>query len=154
MLLKENEMVKGIPDLIEPESVCPQCQMGKQHKENMSKQRNWRATRKLKLVHSDLCGPITLESNSKMRSFISFIDDFNRKCWIYFLAEKSSAFEVFKRFKIMVEKEIQCSFSCLRIDRGGEFNSNEFNDFSSVNGIRRQLIAAFTPQQRCSWKEK
>lgn len=36
---------------------------------------------------------------------------------------------------------------CLRTDRGGEFTSNEFNDFCSSNGIKRQLTAAYTPQQ-------
>ncbi|KAI5336037.1 hypothetical protein L3X38_026171 [Prunus dulcis] len=35
----------------------------------------------------------------------------------------------------------------LRTDRGGEFTSQEFINFSTVNGIQRQLTAAYTPQQ-------
>jgi len=35
----------------------------------------------------------------------------------------------------------------LKIDKGGEFNSKEFLDFSSYHGIIRQLKVAYTPQQ-------
>ena len=35
----------------------------------------------------------------------------------------------------------------MRIDRGGEFTSQEFNNFYNENGIRRQLTTSFTPQQ-------
>ncbi|CAL2236260.1 unnamed protein product [Prunus armeniaca] len=36
---------------------------------------------------------------------------------------------------------------CLRTDRGGKFNSNEFNDFCKQSGIKRQLTTAYTPQK-------
>lgn len=35
----------------------------------------------------------------------------------------------------------------MRTDRGGEFNSIEFGDFCKAQGIKRQLTAAYTPQQ-------
>jgi transposase InsO family protein len=35
----------------------------------------------------------------------------------------------------------------LRTDRGGEFTSHDFKNYCEDNGIKRQLIAAFTPQQ-------
>lgn len=47
----------------------------------------------------------------------------------------------------MVEKESGESICCLRTDRGGEFTSMEFDKFCSLNGIKRQLTAAYTPQQ-------
>ena len=54
---------------------------------------------------------------------------------------------MFKRYKIFVEKETGAYLKCLRTDRGGEFNSNEFEEFCKENGISRQLTAAYTPQQ-------
>lgn len=66
-----------------------------------------------------------------------FIDDFSRKAWGYFLSEKSEVFDQFKRFKILVEKEIDLSIKCLRTDGGGEFNSIEFNNFCEEQGIKR-----------------
>jgi hypothetical protein len=37
--------------------------------------------------------------------FITFVDDFSRKFWVYFLKYKSDVFETFKKFKAMVENE-------------------------------------------------
>lgn len=46
-----------------------------------------------------------------------------------------------------MEKETGSFIQCLRTDRGGEFTSEEFNDFCRRNGIKRQVTAAYTPQQ-------
>jgi transposase InsO family protein len=78
---------------------------------------------------------------------MTFIDDFSRKTWVYFLKNKSSAFEYFKKFKCLVEKETGAAIYCLRTYRGGEFNSIEFKDLCEENGIERQLTSAYTPQQ-------
>ena len=98
-------------------------------------------------MHADICGPIKPISNGKKRYLITFIDDFSRKTWVYFLMEKSEAFVVFMSFKIHVEKETNSFVRMLRTDRGGEFTSQEFINFCDVNGIRRQLTTAYTPQQ-------
>ena len=74
-------------------------------------------------------------------------DDFNIKTWVYFLIEKSEAFAAFKNFKIHVEKKTNSFIKALQTDRGGEFTSQEFTNFCDVNGIQRQLTAAYTPQQ-------
>ncbi|GAU28453.1 hypothetical protein TSUD_55040 [Trifolium subterraneum] len=70
-----------------------------------------------------------------------------KKTWVYVLKEKSSAFEVFKSFKALIENESGCNIQCLRTDRGGEYTSNAFNEFCIIKGIKRQLTAAYTPQQ-------
>lgn len=66
---------------------------------------------------------------------------------MYFLAEKSEPFTVFKSFKIHVEKATDMSLKGLRMDRGGEFTSREFNNFCNEHGVQRQLTAAYSPQQ-------
>ena len=99
------------------------------------------------MIHSDICGPITPVSNGNKRYFISFIDDYSRKAWVYFLQEKSEAFSAFKSFKALVENEVGRVIKTLRTDRGGEYNSQEFANFCDMHGIRRQLTAAYTPQQ-------
>ena len=62
------------------------------------------------------------------------------------MAEKSEALNCFKRFKIMVEKDTLMFVRCLQTERGGEFTSNEFNEFCRQQGIKRQLTMAYTPQ--------
>ena len=36
---------------------------------------------------------------------------------------------------------------CLRSDKGGEFISNEFNEFYIEKGIKRQVLGPSMPQQ-------
>jgi transposase InsO family protein len=47
----------------------------------------------------------------------------------------------------MVENEMDSRIKCLRSDNGGEFTSNEFMDYCSNHGIKRQFFVARTPQQ-------
>jgi hypothetical protein len=57
----------------------------------------------LELVHSDVFDPITVPSLCGSMYYVSFIDYFYRKTWIYFLRNKSKVFEKFKEFKYLVE---------------------------------------------------
>lgn len=75
------------------------------------------------------------------------IDDYSRMTWVTFLKDKSQALERFKNFRAMVENEIDSRIKCLRSDRGGEFNSHEFNKYCEKHGIIRHLSAARTHQQ-------
>ena len=145
--LQEKNMVSGLPELKSPSKLCDDCMVGKQHRASFPKKSNWRATQILQLIHADICGPLKPNSNSGKRYLITFIDDFSRKIWVYFLAEKAEAFVTFKNFKIHVEKETDSTIKCLRTDRGGEFMSQEFKNFCDNNGIQRQLTAAYSPQQ-------
>ena len=95
----------------------------------MPKKSLWKASNKLQLVHADICEPINPISSSNKRYILSFIDDFSRKIWLYFLNEKSETFSHFKRFKVLVEKEAGVSIRCLRTDRGGEFTSKNLVSF-------------------------
>jgi transposase InsO family protein len=146
-VLVSKNMVLGLPKVKEPAEKCTDCMKGKQQKENITKKSTWRAETVLELIHSDICGPINPESNGGKRYFITFIDDYTRKTWIYLLSEKSEALVMFQRFKVLVENESKNKIKCLRTDRGGEYTSTAFNEFCDVNGIRRQLTAAYTPHQ-------
>jgi len=139
--------VKDFPELKKVSDICSKCLVGKQHREPIPKSAKWRATMKLELIHSDVCGPINPQSNGGNRYFITFTDDFSRKTWVYFLQDRASVFETFKRYKAAVERESGCKIQCLRTDRGGEFTSNSFNEFCSIEGTKRQLTTAYTPQQ-------
>ncbi|GAU45313.1 hypothetical protein TSUD_300420 [Trifolium subterraneum] len=143
-LLTDKNMVMGLPALKEAEDKCTDCLSGKQHRESIPKLANWRASQKLELIHSDICGPINPKSNGGNKYFITFTDDFSRKTWTYFLLEKSGAFDVFKRFKALVEKESGCVIKCLRNDRGGEFTSTAFHDFCSAQA--RDVPKRFWPE--------
>ena len=59
----------------------------------------------LELVHTDVWGPSPILAQNGARYFLTLIDDFLRKVWIYFLKEKSEVFSRFKVWKTEVEKE-------------------------------------------------
>nr|GEV70124.1 hypothetical protein [Tanacetum cinerariifolium] len=122
--LAENRMVDGMPTIKNTQELCSHCLVGKQQRDPIPKKNSWRATKKLQLIHSDICGPISPISNSEKEAFTKF-----------------------KNFKNLIEKEAGTSIQCLRTDRGEEFTSNEFTTFCDEHGINRQLTAAYTPQE-------
>lgn len=63
------------------------------------------------------------------------------------LKEKSEAFEAFKKFRSLVEKEINTEVKMFRTNRGGEFCSNDFIGYCEKAGIARQFTAPYSPQQ-------
>jgi transposase InsO family protein len=77
----------------------------------------------LDLVHSDVCGPMSSPSLSGFLYYVNFIDDYSRKCWIYFLKAKSDTFDKFKEYKSFIEKKTGKHIRILRTDNGGEFES-------------------------------
>lgn len=146
-ILAKKNMVHGLPDMDYEGKFCEECVLGKHTRASFQKKAEYRAKEPLELIHTDICGPITPGSFSGKRYFISFIDDFSRKAWIYFLKEKSEAFEVFVRFKTLVEKSTGKVIKSLRSDRGGEYISKTFTEFCEKQGIRRFLTAPYSPQQ-------
>ncbi|KAG7544127.1 GAG-pre-integrase domain [Arabidopsis thaliana x Arabidopsis arenosa] len=148
-MLQQQNMVRGLPQMKTSEEAekCVSCLVGKQHRESIPKKSVWRSSRRLQLIHSDLCGPISPASTSDKRYILTFIDDYSRKVWVYFLSNKSETFVLFTKFKNQMERETGESLVCLRTDRGGEYMSNEFIQFCEEAGISRQLTTAFTPQQ-------
>lgn len=101
----DKNMVDGIPSINHPNQLCEACLLGKHARMSFPKETTSREINPLQLVHTDVCGPIDPPSFRKCKYFLLFIDDFNRKTWIYFLKQKSEAFVAFKNFKALVEKE-------------------------------------------------
>jgi len=146
-LLSNNKMVNGLPKINHPNQICEGCMLGKQHREPFPIGYAWRAKKHLQLVHTDIAGPFDVDSYGGKKYFLTFIDDFSKKTWVYFLLHKSEVLEKFVDFKRMVEKESGCYLKCIRSDRGGEYTSNTFEKFCRENGIRHQLTTSYTPQQ-------
>ncbi|KAJ4728947.1 Retrovirus-related Pol polyprotein from transposon TNT 1-94 [Melia azedarach] len=138
----------GNGDVIESAGkVCESCQMGKLHRFPFPSQAKWKATEKLELVHSDVCGPMQTPSLNQNRYFILFVDDFTRMTWVYFMNIKSQAFSCFKKFKSLAETQSGVKVKKLRTNNGKEYISNEFDKFCEDAGIQHQLTVPYSPQQ-------
>jgi len=133
-LCKEN-MVTGLPMVSCRDGVCSGCVLGKHHRDSFEKRASWHASAPLQLVHSDLCGPLPVASFSGCKYFLTFIDDFSRRTWVYFLKLKSEVFNKFLAFKAFVEKQSGHQILKLRSDNGGEYVKNDFINFCTEHGI-------------------
>lgn len=94
-------MVKEFPKYNLEVDFCEHCIYGQQSQVRFPS-REIRENGIIELVHSDVLGPISVPSLGGSLYCVSFIDNFSKKTWIYFLRKKSKVFEKFKGFKSLV----------------------------------------------------
>ncbi|KAK2983980.1 hypothetical protein RJ640_027305 [Escallonia rubra] len=117
---------------------CEGCVYGKQKRVSFWKDGKERKTKRLELVHTDVCGPTTVKSLG---------DDASRKTWIYAIKQKSDVYHTFKKWKALVENEIGNKVKYLKSDNGGEYRDGGFQEYCSNNGIRLIRTVKRTPQE-------
>src|SRR5579871_60122 len=82
--------------------ICDHCLYGGQHRIPLNYQAS-RATKVLELIHTDICGPMKTTSIGNAKYFMLFIDDYSRMTAVYFLENRSEAFNKFQEYKAYVE---------------------------------------------------
>ena len=85
---------------------CSTCAKGKQTRLPFNKESS-RASEILEVVHSDVCGPMEVNSLGGSRYFLMFTDDKSRRVTIYFLKEKSAdnIYEAFEDYRCSSERQ-------------------------------------------------
>ena len=83
----------------------------------------------LKLVHTDVYGPMSTQAKGGYEYFITFIDDYSRYGYVYLMRQKSKAFEKFKEFKAEVKNQLGKRIKAIRSDRGGKYLLGDFKDY-------------------------
>ena len=145
--IRKMKKVRGLPKLKKSNNtMCKQCQLGKM-KMSSFKSNTYTSKEVLELVHTDLCGPIEVQSYKGDKYIMLFVDDYSRMMTIMFLKQNFNAFQIFKWYLARVEKEIGKKLKYLRSNRGGEFTSREFEVFYNDKGIKRQTSTPITPPQ-------
>ncbi|KAL0336726.1 UNVERIFIED_CONTAM: Retrovirus-related Pol polyprotein from transposon TNT 1-94 [Sesamum radiatum] len=107
----------------------------------------FRSTEVLELIHSDLADFKNTLSKGGKKYYISFVDDFSKYTKIYLLRSKDEATEMFLKFKIEVENQLDKRIKRLKSDRGGEYNTKFLKELCEINGIIHEMSAPYTPQQ-------
>ncbi|RVW93925.1 Retrovirus-related Pol polyprotein from transposon TNT 1-94 [Vitis vinifera] len=134
--------------------VCVDCIKGKQTKH--TKKGATRSNELLEIIHTDICGPLSVPCFTGEKYFITFIDDLSRYGYVYLMHEKSQAIDIFEMFKTEVERQLDKKIKIVRSDRGGEYygrydesgqNPGPFAKFLEKRGIRAQYTMPGTPQQ-------
>lgn len=61
--------------------------------------------RNLELIYTDIWGFTLVQLIDRSSYFIAFINDYTRKIRVYFLKHKLNVFDVFKKWRVLVENE-------------------------------------------------
>ena len=109
-----SNMVLGLSSISSTKGVCECCVLGDHHKEMFNKGKAWHSKEPLKIIHSNMCSPLKKNSLSCAIYFLTLIDDYSLKYWVYFLKYKSETFGIFQKFKSMVENEPSKTIKTLR----------------------------------------
>ncbi|CAJ2653926.1 unnamed protein product [Trifolium pratense] len=144
--LCNKKMVVGLPLIHTPEKLCEGCFVSKQPRNSFKSSVYSRSKQPLDVVHSDVCGPIEVPTLGGSRYFMTCVDEFTRKVWIYLLKEKSEVFSMFKNFCVLAERQSENKLKVLRTDGGGEYNFKEFQTYCTQKGIIHEVTAPYTPQ--------
>ncbi|KAL0439523.1 UNVERIFIED_CONTAM: hypothetical protein Slati_2435300 [Sesamum latifolium] len=125
--------------------ICDSCLKGKMTKKPFVGQ-SAIANGLLDLVHTDVCGPLSIPARGGFSYFITFTDDHSRYGYVYLMRYKSEGFERFKEYRLEVKNQTNHKIKALRSDQGGAYLSGEFIDYLKENRILSQWTPPGTPQ--------
>ncbi|KAL2243544.1 UNVERIFIED_CONTAM: Retrovirus-related Pol polyprotein from transposon TNT 1-94 [Sesamum indicum] len=129
---------------------CDDCTLGKQHKVHFPSSTYPTPTSSnciLDYVHADVWGPANIETHGGNKYFLSIIDNFSRKVFVFLMKQKSDVFEKFQTWKNLVENQTGYKLKALRTDNGLEFCNKQFTELCEKFGIKRHKTTPYTPQQ-------
>ena len=139
-------MVEGLPGIKTSSGIYKGCIFDKHLEHKFDQGKASRAISILGLIHSDISRPMPKTSMSGSRYVLTFIDDFSRFTWVFFLKKKSKVLERFIEFKASVENAYGRKIMSLRYDNGGEYINSKMLKKCAKYGIKIQHSNPYTPQ--------
>ena len=125
--------------------LCEACIHGKQHRLPFPSS-NKCAYHKLDLVHLDVCGSLLFSLGRKCY-FVTFIDDYSCKIWLYLIHYKGKPFTKFCELNAQAELQSGCQLKVLCTNGGGEYTSFEFEGYLNNCGVIHEKTVSHTPEQ-------
>jgi len=122
------------------------CIKRKMHRKSVGKTAMPRATKLLKRVYTDVCGPMHTASMSGAKYLLIFVDDCTRYTWVRFIRQKSDVAKVTADWERMVTNRFGCSIKTIHSNNGGEYIGKEFQDWMASRGILHEPTALYTPE--------
>ena len=126
--------------------VCPGCELGKSTRKPFSASATKRTTQILKVVHSDLAGPMQTKSIQGSFYTATFIDDHSKHAVVYFIHTKDQFIKVFKQFLMWAETQTSLKMRALHSDCSGKYMATQVQDLLKQKGIEHHLTMPGFPQ--------
>ena len=105
-----------------------------------------KSTHPFQLIHSDVVGKFITSYNG-FNYYVTFLDDFSRKCWIYLLKNKSDVCNAFIHFHKLMKNTTNYNIVTLKTDNGREYDIANLIKYLSDNGIEFIHFLPNCPQQ-------
>jgi hypothetical protein len=99
----------------------------------------------LGIIHTDICGPMSMSTRNGYRYFATFTDILSRYGYIYLVKHKFKTFEKFMEFQSEVKNQFDRKIKHLCSDRGGKYLRYEFEMHLKACEIVPQCTPAGTP---------
>jgi transposase InsO family protein len=146
-MMKEN-LVTGakLKGAVSTNNPCKICIAGKFATAPFPRRPN-RSSNLLDIVHTDVCGPMRIESKGGARYFVTFTDDYSRWTQTYLIRKKSEVASKFREYKNFVETQLERKIKAVQSDNGKEYCNKEMDKFFRDFGIQRRLTTVYSPQQ-------
>jgi hypothetical protein len=99
------------------------------------------------VIHTDICGPMSVESLGGSKYFVTFKDEASGFRHVYFIKHKSDMCARFKEYKRLVANKFGQSMKILRSDNEREYCNQEMKHYLATRGIVLETTSPYTPQQ-------
>ncbi|KAL2226226.1 UNVERIFIED_CONTAM: Retrovirus-related Pol polyprotein from transposon TNT 1-94 [Sesamum indicum] len=137
-------------DKVDKLQFCDECVIGKKHRVHFPATPSPNPSMSsciLDYVHTDVWGSSKEPTHGGNRYFLSIIDNFSKKVFVFLLKHKYEVFEKFEKWKTLVENQTGKKLKSLRTDNGLEFCNQNFYDLCDKFGIKRHRTNPYIPQQ-------
>ena len=127
---------------------CDVCAVGKgQQLAHPKKAQHAGITRPFQLSYGGLMGPFTPEAYGGFKYVSKIIDQFIGWTAVYFLENKTCAFDFFRLFVTLIVMPCGGRVVCWRADKGGEYTSEALKQYCLETSIAQEFATTNTPQQ-------
>ena len=120
------------------------CVKGKQTRQVL-RRNNSRSQERGAVVHTDVCGPMSVASFSGARYFVSFVDEYTGYINIVPIQRKSDVLAQLKLFHVWWERKFACIVKGMHSDSGGEYLALWM--YLEEKGIEHTKSPPYSPNQ-------
>ncbi|KAK3908903.1 Retrovirus-related Pol polyprotein from transposon TNT 1-94 [Frankliniella fusca] len=113
---------------------CVVCIMSKLSKMSHNKTRT-KATAPLRIIHTDLCGPISPATHNGKSYYVLFLDEYTHFCTIFLMERKSETLKYLQQYVSEAENFWNKKVHTIRCDNGMEYINSATMEWARSKGI-------------------
>nr|GEZ67336.1 retrovirus-related Pol polyprotein from transposon TNT 1-94 [Tanacetum cinerariifolium] len=139
-LLLKNDIVIGLPKLkFIKDHLCSSCELGKAKQKSFHIKTTSSSKRRLQILHTDLCGPMRVESFNGKKYVLVIVDDYSKYTWTHILRSKDETTEVLIGFLGLVQRGLHAQVRTVRTNKGTKFLNKTLHTYFAKEDVWESL---------------